>query len=744
MALSGLTARVVYKCAMCGRVLFLEVLFQNCSYLYSMKLPLPIALAQFIVSCSAKPSELTYKEIDYVAYSCMYTLSSTAAWCSSDLYGLSCYCTDDNAMGSFLYCVHEFLETKNPDTVEEWVYPQCANSTVEGLKQIYENSTNYMVNTSEVPGFNISVPVDFPVYVNATMYQYNYMTYNAFWGNLKHANFMGAGAVAYWGLVFLCGTISSMMHRFAPRLTLSLNKKSSQLWIVRWYRKNVSLPAAFGTVHTKRNFALGLLPTRLESLIIFGFFVMVLLFQAVNIKRTMNNTFFPEKVQEISRYVGDRSGVIANYLMTLTYLLAGRNQIFMWLTGWKQSTFMTYHKWVGRFLFLTVFTHTISMLMYTYAEDAYEYYSGSQWWRYGAAATVAGGTMFLQAFSWLREKNYEVFLYVHIAMAIVFLLGAWKHIEIFDYQEWAYATLAIWAFDRVVRLVRIFSFGVKTAKVCIVSNETLQVTVDRGSWWPFFPGAFGYVHFLKTSIFWQSHPFTVCKTDNNELRLYIKIKRGVTEILYKQLLNEPNYTGEVKIAVEGPYGDKKPAKSYEQVLLYSGGNGIPGPYAYAKELGVTANTQKTQFVKLYWVIRHWNSLDWSLEELQALQKYTNIQTVIYVTKAHEVKFGDKLLPHFEPSCSSSSIAEKDSAVAITSAAYNDVLQKVLPHIEFREGRPVISDVVREDIEDCQDKNTALITCGHSDMCDEIRQVIAVKVGDHKTSRIDLFEELQTW
>ncbi|CEP63859.1 ferric reductase family protein LALA0_S09e04104g [Lachancea lanzarotensis] len=700
-----------------------------------------------LIAVTAAGDDFSFTNVDYTGFACKAALYSTAVYCATDSsYDYLCYCDNDSAIGSFMYCAYDNLKSeKDRRLIREFFLEQCPNATDSHLEAVYQNASRYMVNTSTLADFNRTKAIDFPVYYNIPLFDANFATYRAFYSNYKKGLHWGAALVGYWGIIMFCGMVSSMAHKFAPTLVISANKMASRTWIVRTYRKFVSIPALFGPSHADRIIMGGALPTRLDSLIICGFCALCVIFQAAGYEHVENNTFFENKTVELTRLVGDRSAFISNFLMTITYLFAGRNQLFLWLTGWKQSTFVTYHKWVGRMLVLTVLNHTLSMLITFVVAGYYKEDSVEEWWIYGAVAVVAGGIMFLQAMSWLRVKNYEIFLYVHILMAIAFLLGAWRHIDYFGYGPWAYATAAIWCFDRFIRLVRIFSFGVKTAKVCIVSDETLQITVDRGSWWPFFPGAFGYLHILKTSVFWQSHPFTVVKTDNNELRFYIKIKKGVTETLYKQLLSEPNYTGEVKVAVEGPYGDYKPAEAYDQVLMYSGGNGIPGPFAYAKELGKTTIDETTKFVKLYWVIRHWHSMDWFLEELQLLQRYANVQTVIYVTKAHEGKLGEKLTAHFDTSSPSSS-SEKGSEghEVVVSHDYLETVHKMLPHIEFREGRPNMAEIVNQDIDECDDKNVAVITCGHGNMCDEVRAAIADKVGSHKKSRIDIFEELQTW
>lgn len=739
-------------------LIFKKIIFSVKIHVEMLKIAYVITLLCALPICSAGRVFTVYNGGDYAGVACKYALAKTALFCEDD-YAASydCYCDNIDAIGSYFYCGYQETHSKSEKhRIERFFKIRCPNVTTEQMRAAYKNVSDYIVNTSTIANFNKTKPVNFPVIYNRTFFEIAYQSNKVRYSNMNDGLFMGAGMIGYWGLVVLCGTIVNIMSKLSPKLLLSINRSTSQMAVVRYYRKYISLPATFRTSHTRRSLLDSILPTRLESIITFVFFVMVVLCEAIGYHHVKNGTFFLKKSIGISYYVGDRTGIISLYLMVLTYLFAGRNNILLWMTGWKQSTFVMYHKWIGRILFCSVLTHTLSMLTYTLLKKTlYEFRVLEDWWRWGAVAVVAGGIIMIQAFSWLRERSYEFFLNVHIILAVLFLVGAWRHVEIFAYGGWAYATAAIWCFDRFIRLVRIAAFGVRTAQVSIVSDETLKVTVGLNSWWPFFCGSYGYIYFLThtSTLFWQSRPFTVVKADDGKLCIYIKIKKGATQLLYKKLLKEPNQTCNVKIAVEGPYGDRKPVETYGHALLYGGGNGIPGPYAYAKELAEAKEQAKTKFVKLYWVIRHWYSIDWFLEELKTLEHHENVQTIVYVTKYHEGRLGAQFAAKDSVASSSSDNdndndneeTEKISATTGTASESGiESILKALPHVEFREGRPDIAAVVSQDIDEAQGDDVAVVTCAHSDMCDEIRRIVASKVGDRKVGRIDLFEELQTW
>ncbi|SCV02058.1 LAMI_0G15478g1_1 [Lachancea mirantina] len=712
-----------------------------------MKLSAAIVTLLLTSVCTATLTLYTHAEL--VGLSCKYSLAKTAKFCKDDaLKSYDCYCRDINALGSFMYCGFSQLHSrKEYKQLGAFYQVRCPNITIEMMKDAYKNVTSYLVDTSKVQGYNASKVINYPVVYKKPSFTVAYDNYFARYSNYRYGVYMGAGFMGYWGIVLLCGTVVNILRKTSPNALLSINKGASNSKFIRWYRKNISIPALCRSSHTNRVFLSGLLPTRIESVIVLVFFVLALLCHSLGYMSVQPNFTYSSRSEELTRYVGDRSAALCLYLMVLTFLFGGRNQIFLFLTGWKLSTFLTYHKWLARMLMMSVLVHTITMVTTSIIRGIYDRRSGQEYWKWGILAVVVGSTMLIQGFSWLRERNYELFLYVHIGLAVLFLVGAWRHIEVFGYEYFAYASAALWCFSTFIRLVRLAGFGIKTAQVVVVSDETLQITVQANSWWPFFPGSFGYVHFITKSAFWQSHPFTIVKTEDGKLRFYVKIKNGVTKRLHKKLMNAPNKTGEIKIAVEGPYGDRIPIETYDQVLLYTGGNGIPGPYAYAKTLCEAKKKAKTKFVKLYWVIRNWSSLDWFLTELKALQKHDKIQAIVYVTRYHEGKVGEKFTIS-DSSSSNHSEDDKDSKAEVKeqviSIEWLSRIQNELPHVEFREGRPPMPEIIANDVEEAKGQNIAIMSCAHNHMCDEIRAIVANQVGDYKNGRIDLFEELQTW
>lgn len=715
----------------------------------------------YLACLASAVNQFRYSHDELVVMGCKYALAYTALFCEGDSgYSYFCQCLDGPAMASWLNCIYKetsINNTKAENVVAGLCYEFNVTLNSTFLRETYENGTKYMVNTSTITDFNASAILRSPTNnFNSSVYEGAYGTYWALYGMIADSIYFGGGIMGYWGAIFLGAALANLVSKvtFAGKY---LNSKP-----VNKIRKYVTMPATFANKkHTqavypfgkKLSMISGLLPTRGESIVIFFFFALNIIFEAVRYHFVQYNIYFYTRTSQMTVYPGVRAGILALYGFQLTYLFAGRNNFLMWITGWKQATFVTYHKWISRFNFLLIIVHAACLHMQSKSGGEFEERIATDWYRWGIVAGVCGGIIMISAMYWMRTHYYEIFLLTHIVMAAFFLAASWVHIRHFEYTEFAYSMAAIWAFDRVVRIGRLISFGVRTATVTVVSDETLKIRIPKTKYWKAFPGAFGYVHFLRPTTFFQSHPFTLVSDKEDEICFYTKIKGGVTSQVHSHLRKLPDKTGTIKVTVEGPYGDPKPMKHYETCLLYAGGNGIPGIYAYAKKLSQKPN----KHVKLYWVIRNWHSIDWFYEELLTL-KNLPLHVIIYITKpdsALGARFGS-----ISSSSSSDSNFEKEGAgFEHTREMENEsgnekqehpedltpyeIVSKYLNFVEFRFGRPNIDEVIRADLEEAEGRHVGVMACAHNAMVDGIRYAVSQNL-EVTRARVDFFEELQTW
>lgn len=66
------------------------------------------------------------------------------------------------------------------------------------------------------------------------------------------------------------------------------------------------------------------------------------------------------------RYAADRTGVLSFANLPLVWLFAGRNNIFIWATGWSFGTFNLFHRHVAWIATLQAVAHTLIYLVIMY------------------------------------------------------------------------------------------------------------------------------------------------------------------------------------------------------------------------------------------------------------------------------------------------------------------------------------------------------------------------------------------
>jgi predicted ferric reductase len=162
---------------------------------------------------------------------------------------------------------------------------------------------------------------------------------------------------------------------------------------------------------------------------------------------------------------------------------------------------------------------------------------------------------------------YEICLAVHIVLAIFFIIGCWYHVNLleFGHMEGLYASIALWAFDRFVRFVRIGLLNIswvkgrkaRTAHLQIIGPAAIKAEVSVGYDFGYKPGQYVYVYFPRFN-FWESHPFTIAsyelsKPNHNQptVTLLFRTHNGITRKLQKHLEAGPK---DISCIVEGPYG----------------------------------------------------------------------------------------------------------------------------------------------------------------------------------------------
>lgn len=680
------------------------------------------------LSSAAQLNQLT--DMQWNINGCKNAVDRSATF--SDGPGTSTFhdaCLLPQNLGSVLDCIYSNIGSNNTEAEDVfiWFCADFAILTRADLHEAYANASNYFIDLDVDTEFNRTVITSHPVKNGRVTSIYPLIKNSLkFMGqNVNKAHYLGAGSVAFWCLLFVFSAVCNWFKVLFPSVTQRFNDRFS-----RMLRRTIFLPAAFKRSHqnpVKVWGITGLIPTRFESIVIALHTVYCILACSLGYRYQQGDPRYATASIALGRYVGDRAGFILSYQLPLIFLFAGRNNFMQLITRWPFSRFVVFHKWLARTMFVELIVHAVGwshnyILREIYASNVIEKY-----FIWGIVATVAGGIMCFTAAHNLRSLSYETFLLIHIAMAVLFLAGAWMHCEETLTQWFFYACAAVWCFDRFLRLCRMASYGVQTAKAELVAGETMRLTLPKGVLWAHFPGAYGFIHFLTPKTFFQSHPFTVtlCE-ETGKIHMYCKIKGGVTSTLHKKLENGPQ---DIKICLEGPYGQRYPYGKYDTAILIAGGNGIPGLYDSAMRLA-RRNVEKTH-VKLYWIIREWKSINWFMEELLAL-KNTSIEVCIYISNPESV-FEE--VQYQTGSSSDEDVTEKKSPTPTVN------IKDMLNFIEIRQGRPQVAQIVSQEISE-SNGTVAIGACGHPAMCDDIRAAVTENLEGN--SRVDYFEELLVW
>ncbi|CAM9020736.1 unnamed protein product [Wickerhamomyces anomalus] len=580
------------------------------------------------------------------------------------------------------------------------------NYTADQLESLYKNTTENLIDLSTVTT-NLTTTVFYqPVNVTHEMIQSSLTYYEYLYFNFDQGSMLAGIMYLFFVLVFIIiGSVN-----FIKRLGLHRHFNNK---FINWYRAKISIPALFNGKHTEAPTALKvfstLIPTRVESIVIFFFLCLNILLSTAHY--SFKSTEEVRNVQ-LMEFVADRTGLLSFGLIPLLIIFAGRNNILTTLTGIPYSTFIVFHKWVARFMWIHALIHSACWTAYAVYYKVMAKDSAEPYWTWGIVATILGGLILVQAFHIFRNMAYETFLFIHIVLAILFIVGCWWHCYTLGWLEWIYVSWAVWIFDRVLRVVKMCMFGFRNAQIELIADDTFKITVK---------------HVLN----------------KDETTIYVKTKAGITNRLNKQLAKIPGNKKTIRISIEGPYGHRAPIEKYDTALLLAGGNGIPGPYYHAIELSKRESSTKQQ-IKLTWIIRNPDALQWFHKELEVLA-HTNVQTDIYITAQDQNK--EKLEVNVEEKKDASSDEEgkvsNSDSTSDKAPSTSEVISSLSNHINFHYGRPNLEEIIVKEFTDEKGPSVAVMSCGPPKMVDAIRNLVAKHLQESK-GRVDLYEELQVW
>lgn len=326
--------------------------------------------------------------------------------------------------------------------------------------------------------------------------------------------------------------------------------------------------------------------------------------------------------------------------------LASKNNTLSFLTGISYEKLNYLHRAAGRVCVLTSWIHCLAFVVGGIPPT-------SKFFITGMIAWVALSLMFVSSIALVRRAMYELFLIIHILMAVTFLVGCWFHARSSYFQIWIWAAMTLWGLDRFVSLAKLawvnkawlkplpshWAFH-SACEVELVDSDVVRVHVNRPNLlWK--AGQHAYLTMPGVAALrYEQHPFTIANVpdESGDAVFLIRAQNGFTRRLVDHLSSTTS--GAINAYIDGPYGTPEDLNHYAGVLLITAGTGITYGLAHlasiikASRKGESAVSQ----VRLVWNVRQMEHIRWIVPMLNhSLARGTGNVAVaidIFVTRSH--------------------------------------------------------------------------------------------------------------
>lgn len=695
----------------------------------------PVLLIWLIVPF-ANAKRIFFGEEGVAFYTCATYIQEAAHFCLGELATIpyACLCANSNAMATMTGCFDD-IEESNSKSYGYYSYfcnyyfnADVTTKNVEEAYQLYQlTAQNYTVYDL----LNISTtPLKFPQESFSQLMLLK-ESFEESLGDVDYSWYFGIGCLAYWALMVVVSAIVNWGAFLFPGLRKTFNGVVTKL-----IRRFITLPALAGL---KRNVPQPFLyvfdfsvPSRLETIVIFCFFWLLFALNVVHIKYVDHDPAYVSKSMAIASLVSNRTCLLAMILTPLVFLLESRNNVLIWVTRWKRSTLLLFARWIGRMVVLLVFVHMVCLTSMYRLEHSYTDAIEGSAMAWGVLAIVCGFLMWVTGIFFVRRNAYEFKAAIRIPLAIFWLVGMWFNTSSLGIEQIIYPSFAVWGFDTLVRVIRIVSFGFRSAQVSLLADDTLKIEIAKPKFWCSAPGRHAYVHFLNGLHFFQNHPFMYYESvSDNSIVMKCKVHSGITKSLAKKLEATPEKKMTIRVAVDGPYGFSSPVH-HNSTVFVAGGSAIAGVYSEAVAL-TKKSSDSSRSIKLVWAVSSFDSVAGFEKELLALSA-TQVAVTVHVAEGAKVE-------HIatENDEETKSIADNSSGSGSSQVSF---LQSNLPNVEFVEERPDLQNLVQQEVSEAA-ASVAFVTSGPAKMCDEMRKHVVQQIGQTE-KRVDFYDKMQVW
>ena len=373
----------------------------------------------------------------------------------------------------------------------------------------------------------------------------------------------------------------------------------------------------------------------------------------------------------------------------------------------------------------------------------------------------------------MRQKVYELFLYLHRSLALAALVGLFYHLKDAgdEYMPFIWPCVAFWAFDYTVRWARLLFLNYKVAigghVHALISydgdHDVIQLTVFPCLHLAPKPGTYYFLYFPTLLRSFGAHPFTISgwttasshsepmqvsleseekaledlKSDairpvlandvsstsdtdvelhgrNLGLKFIIRPQKGLTASLRDRITKMESSTAKIPVLLEGPYGIAHPFEDYDTVLFIAGGTGISPVLGYLQSM-LAQNRPSFQRRHVVWIGRSVSFFSYVLEDgLYAARADANTEIDLYLTGGGTLDYSSK----FES-------------------------QRVKLHRGRPHPLPLLETVITDNAQSTT-TSVAVFVCGPGALADDTRNAVTTVLGGNYSVRLDYYEEQFGW
>ncbi|ODV62346.1 ferric/cupric-chelate reductase ASCRUDRAFT_74746 [Ascoidea rubescens DSM 1968] len=743
-----------------------------------MRLPFRLLFAAFLLSLLAISHSLVVVD-STLASACIYYLKTYDWGCGSHGNGMSAYkcrCANVNWLGSVANCIYsESNSTAAIDHALTHVATRCKQKagydySLDDMKSFYLNATLFLRDPIEaIDTFNL---VTDPVNVNQSEFDFYDQSFKDFSFSVQRSQWFGWGLVFYWAAVLAVSSLFNLNKRYLNIKFLNSNYLKKFLILPLIVNKNNSNSFLFTKVLRNAK-----IPSIVNFCILFVFAIQVIISCCVGYDLQLPNAFINDRWHMNMTLISYRTDLMSISLFPLIFFFGIRNNPFIPLTGLSFSTFNLYHKFIAYIMVILAFIHAIIWTVYSVRNGGYQAWFSDTYFQYGVAAMIISSILLFQSLRYFKDHIYEIFLLLHKILNVFFIVVMYFHINTLGWLGWIWSMVAIWCFDRFVRIVKIcLSGGIQTVDLYRFDDNVIKMSIKKPKFFKYYQGSYSYIYFLSNSYWFysfQSHPFSLVSSpieDKGNLIIYFKAKNGITKSILK-LLNDlkANEPLKLKIIIEGPYGNstgiRKKAIENKKFVGIVGGLGVTAVYPSFVEVlknrdsnsledkfnekslhsnnnnnnnnnstdTSTVSSSKNDDIntynhddyydnsytdKFYWIINDLNNLNWFHKDLDWLVSKNCFVNVIY-TGSKDIKFEE-----------------------LVNIPTNEIHYK----ITRKYSRPDLNEIVEKNIfESVEDnKEISILACGPEPFNNSVRYSIKNNITPEVSVKVNYHEENFGW